>query len=71
MKWKTENIVLIILASAVAYTIIMYITGMFVLNQPTTEVNIQLRRDIIGMVNNIQVSIVTIIMYKLGERKNL
>jgi hypothetical protein len=62
---------LIILASAVGYTIVAYITGMFILNQPTTAANIQLRRDIISMVNNIQVSIVTIIMYKLGERKQL
>jgi hypothetical protein len=70
VKYKTENIVLIILAFAVAYPVCTYFTAIFFLKQETNELNAPLRLAFVNMVNNLQISITNIVMYKLGERKD-
>jgi hypothetical protein len=70
-EWKTGNIVIMILAIAVALPIIIYFMGAMFLKQATNEANAPLRLAFVNMLNNLQISITNIIMYKLGEKKQL
>lgn len=52
-NWNPEQWVRILLAFAVTYFICTYITGMFVLNPPTTDSNRDLRMAVVILITTI------------------
>lgn len=69
-NWTVLDWVLFMLGAAVALDLVFCIAVPAVLGIPTTDANRELRKELIGMLNDITIAIIAIVALKYKEVNN-